>query len=99
MATASRTSRPARTSSSSALSSSAESEPARSSAGVSPVSTPRASSRASIQETFPSIVLISPLWQSRRNGCARSQLGSVLVEKRWWKIAQATASDGSRRSG
>jgi hypothetical protein len=44
-------------------------------------------------------VLISPLWQSSRNGCARSQLGSVFVENRWWKIAQAVAQAGSRRSG
>ena len=47
----------------------------------------------------PSIVLISPLWQRSRNGCARSQLGSVFVEKRWWKIANGTASSGSSRSG
>ena len=50
-------------------------------------SRPRARSRASIHAALPSIVLISPLWQSRRNGWARSQLGSVFVEKRWWKIA------------
>ena len=76
-----------RTSSSRALSSRAESEPERSSAGASAASSPRACSRASIQATFPSIVLISPLWQRSRNGWARSQLGSVFVEKRWWKIA------------
>ena len=56
-------------------------------------------SRARIQFTLPSIALISPLWQRRRNGCARSQDGLVLVEKRWWKIANGTSSDRSRRSG
>jgi hypothetical protein len=61
-------------------------------------STPSALSRASSQLMFPSMVLISPLWQRSRNGCARSQLGSVFVEKRWWKIANETASAGSARS-
>src|SRR6185369_9040091 len=58
-------------------------------------SEPKLPSRARIQLTFPWIALISPLWQSSRNGCARSQDGSVLVEKRWWKIPKGTASDGS----
>ena len=48
-------------------------------AGLAPPVTAR---RASIHATLPSIVLISPLWQRSRNGCARSQLGSVFVEKR-----------------
>ena len=38
-----------------------------------------APSRARIQFTFPHSVLISPLWASRRNGCARGQLGNVFV--------------------
>ncbi len=92
-------SRPERTSSSTALSRRAESEPRWSSAGERAGSSPRARSRASIQATFPSIVLISPLWQSMRNGCARSQLGSVFVEKRWWKIANAAVHSASWRSG
>ena len=53
---------------------------------------------ARIAATFPASALISPLWQSRRNGCARSHDGDVFVEKRWWKIANGTASHGSRRS-
>ena len=88
-----------RTRTSSALSSRAESDPVRSSDGASAGSAPSACSRASIQATFPSMVLISPLWQRRRNGCTRAQLGSVLVEKRWWKIANETAKSGSSRSG
>jgi glutamate synthase domain-containing protein 1 len=31
--------------------------------------------------------------------CAATQLGSVFVEKRWWKIAQGVSHAGSRRSG
>ena len=71
-----------RTTRSRALSRSAESDPAWSSAGARPGSTSCDRSRASIHATLPSIVLISPLWQRSRNGCARSQLGSVFVEKR-----------------
>ena len=40
------------------------------------------SSRASMVSTFPRMVLISPLWRMNRLGCARFQLGEVLVEKR-----------------
>ena len=40
------------------------------------------SSRASIRSALPRMVLISPLCSIRRLGCARSQLGMVLVEKR-----------------
>ena len=57
------------------------------------------SSRASIRERLPRIVLISPLWSSRRLGCARSQLGLVLVEKREWTRAMAEAKRSSCRSG
>ena len=39
-------------------------------------------SLASIQPRFPRIVLISPLWASMRNGCARLHAGNVLVLKR-----------------
>ena len=45
--------------------------------------------RARIQLTLPRSVLISPLWQTSRNGCARSHVGNVLVEKRWCTIASA----------
>ena len=79
-----RTSRPPRTSSSSALSSMAESEPDASTTGAIRESSghPIRLSRARIQLTFPWIVLISPLWQRSRNGCARSHEGVVFVEKR-----------------
>ncbi|MNJ00392.1 hypothetical protein D3C73_1597040 [compost metagenome] len=40
--------------------------------------------RACAQRRLPSMVLISPLWASIRNGWASGQRGSVLVEKRWW---------------
>eukprot|EP00964_Phaeocystis_antarctica_P108218 scaffold72828_cov69-Phaeocystis_antarctica.AAC.3 len=39
-------------------------------------------SRERIWFLLPRSVLISPLWQSARKGCARLQLGKVLVEKR-----------------
>ena len=55
-------------------------------------------SRACIQLMFPAIVLISPLWALIRCGCARAQLGKVLVENREWTIASALRSAGSRRS-
>ena len=89
-----RTSRPPRTSSSSALSSSEESDPDSSSAPER-----RAATHDRASRTLPSIALISPLWQSSRNGCARSHEGLVLVEKRWWKIAKGTSSAPSPRSG
>ena len=75
---------------SSALSSIAESEPASSRTGwySSSSAVPKLPSRARIQLTLPWIALISPLWQRKRNGCARSHEGIVLVEKRWWKIAE-----------
>ena len=40
------------------------------------------SSRASTRSALPRMVLISPLWRINRLGCARSQLGVVLVENR-----------------
>ena len=39
--------------------------------------------RARDQLRLPSIVLISPLCASMRNGCASGQRGKVFVEKRW----------------
>ena len=54
-------------------------------------------SRARIQLTLPRSVLISPLWAIIRYGCASSQLGKVLVEKREWTSASALAS--ARRAG
>ncbi len=38
--------------------------------------------RAAIQLTLPRTVLISPLWQRNRYGCASRHEGKVLVEKR-----------------
>ena len=42
----------------------------------------RMASRAFIQKRLPRMVLISPLCPSRRNGCAKSHDGKVLVLKR-----------------
>ena len=55
--------------------------------------------RALDQLRLPSIVLISPLCASIRNGCASGHRGSVLVEKRWWNTHTAVSSEGSLRSG
>jgi len=44
------------------------------------------------------MVLISPLWQSRRNGWARYHEGAVFVLYRWWKIANGAVNSGWRRS-
>ena len=74
------------TKNSSTLSKIAESEPSRLMMGItrsrSCCSTGlyRLGSRARIQLTLPLRVLISPLWMIKRLGCARSQLGVVLVE-------------------
>ena len=78
----------------------AESEPDASTTGAIRESSghPIRLSRARIQLTFPWIVLISPLWQSSRKGCALSHDGVVFVEKRWWKIPNAAVTAGSRRS-
>ena len=48
-------------------------------------------SRARIQARFPSMVLISPLWASSRNGWVMAHEGRVFVLKRWWKTAKAVA--------
>ena len=50
-----------------------------------------AASREVIWFLLPRSVLISPLWQSERKGCARAQLGKVLVEKREWTSARCDA--------
>ena len=55
--------------------------------------------RARDQARLPSMVLISPLWASIRNGWARGQRGRVLVENRWWKTHIAVSRAGSFRSG
>ena len=55
--------------------------------------------RACAQRRLPSMVLISPLCASRRNGCASGQRGSVLVEKRWWKTTALAARSLRCRSG
>ncbi len=47
---------------------------------------------------LPWMALISPLWHSVRKGWARSQVGSVLVEKRWWKIVKEASYRSSARS-
>ena len=57
------------------------------------------SSRARIQLRLPRSVLISPLCASMRYGCASSQLGKVLVEKREWTSASRLTTRSSPRSG
>jgi hypothetical protein len=62
----------------------AESEPSSSTAGrrrssSSGEAAPRRPSRARIMVALPVIVLISPLWQRRRKGWARSHVGAVFV--------------------
>src|SRR5262245_37821051 len=97
--------RPEATRKSTTLSSDAESEPLGRLMGLkSPIASPStellsSASRALIQLLLPERVLISPLWQIRRNGWARSQVGKVLVEKREWTIASREAVRGSPRSG
>ncbi len=59
----------------------------------------RRPSRADSQLRLPWIVLISPLWASRRNGCASGQLGNVFVEKRECTIAIFAFMRESDRSG
>ena len=56
-------------------------------------------SRALIQLMLPRSVLISPLWQRMRKGCASSQLGKVLVLYRAWTSAMAERKSGSAKSG
>ena len=97
--------RPLSTSSSSTLSSVAESEPPlRTTGSTFSRSSPNSSeaswdSRARIQLTLPRSVLTSPLWAIIRYGWASSQLGKVLVEKRECTSASRDATRGSRRSG
>ncbi len=55
--------------------------------------------RALAQRRLPSMVLISPLWASSRNGCASFQAGAVLVEKRWWNTTTLDTISGRARSG
>ena len=52
-----------------------------------------------IQLQFPLKVFISPLWAMALKGCAKSQLGNVLVENLWWKIAYLDINLSSFRSG
>ena len=56
-------------------------------------------SRACIRLRLPRTVLISPLWATKRNGCASGQDGKVLVENRLCTIAIALMHRSSRRSG
>ena len=95
--------RPVRTSSSSALSKLPESLVPGSQIGNSFETSSKTGDaniawRATIQFTLPRSVLISPLWAMKRYGCARSQDGNVLVEKRWWTSARAETNCGSSRS-
>jgi len=56
-------------------------------------------SRESMAFTLPRIVLISPLWQRKRKGCARLQAGKVFVEKRLCTRATCDSKSSSSRSG
>ena len=56
-------------------------------------------SRACIQLMLPRSVLISPLWATRRYGCASGQDGNVLVEKRWCASASARFERSVREVG
>ena len=51
-----------------------------------------------IQFLLPLKVLISPLWAIALKGCAKFQLGAVLVENLWWKIAYLDTKRGSFKS-
>ena len=55
-------------------------------------------SRAAIQVRLPRRALISPLCARWRKGCASSQVGKVLVEKRECTIASSDTVRGSLRS-
>src|SRR3954463_13007386 len=97
--------RPDATRKSTTLSSDAESEPPGRMIGLkSSMASPNTSdlsidSRASIHARLPDSVLISPLCEMRRNGCARSHEGKVLVEKRECTIASFEVQRASLRSG
>ena len=56
-------------------------------------------SRAVIQLTLPSFVLISPLCEIIRYGWASSQLGNVFVLNREWNMHIALIRCGLDRSG
>ncbi len=92
--TASCSVRPFMSRNSSTLSKTPESELSGSTTGnSSPSRSPKCSdfampSRAFIQFMLPRSVLISPLWDMKRFGCARSQLGNVFVEKRECTMAR-----------
>ncbi len=96
--------RPESTMSSSTLSNIEESEPFGLMMGVIfLMSSPNtgdwnSASRARIQLMFPRSVLISPLCAMQRYGCARSQLGNVLVLKRECTSAMADSISGFCRS-
>lgn len=47
---------------------------------------------------LPRTVLISPLWATKRNGCASGHDGKVLVENRLCTMAMALVQRSSRRS-
>ncbi|MNE60144.1 hypothetical protein D3C80_1552730 [compost metagenome] len=89
--------------SSSMLSMLEESEPTRLTSGPSSSRSIRSLvnlvRRAWAQLRLPVMVLISPLWARKRNGCASGHFGKVLVEKRWWNTAIAVFRRSSPRSG
>src|SRR5260370_37587223 len=97
--------RPDRTRRSRGLSYMAESLPDPSMIGrIFLISSPNSSdlnlvSRACIQPMLSRSVLISPLCDRYRYGCARAQFGKVLVLKRECTIATADTIAGSLRSG
>ena len=95
---------PPATSTSSMLSRLDESEPVRLTSGAMASMSGNSGERnlpvrAAAQLRLPVMVLISPLWASRRKGWASGQRGMVLVEKRWWNRQMALARSGSARSG
>ena len=97
--------RPPRCSSSTTSSNEAESEASGVQIGNSRSRSPgmtslaSSASRARIQLRLPITVLISPLWAIIRNGCASSQAGNVLVEKRECTTTSALAIRSSSSSG
>ena len=69
------------------------------SSGPRPTASVPSTARARMRFTLPATALISPLWHSIRNGWARSHVGSVFVEYRWWNTANGATNSGCDRSG
>ena len=86
------------------LSSEAESDIPGCNIGEIAFTSPKASlertlSLACIQPRLPRMVLISPLWANKRNGCARLQVGNVLVLNRECTNARPLVRYGLVKSG